>query len=183
MKKELHLHLTDMVDYDNCRYLSEAIIKANNDKAVFEDEYFFEKSKSSDIKIEKIFLHICSGGGYCDPGMQLMNVISASKIPVTAVVSSAYSMAFMITQACQHRQMYKHAKMMHHDTAGGEFGKLENMKENLKVMEIDRKIMDEIVMNRTNLTATELKKINKTKQDRYFFADEALEKGLVDEII
>lgn len=182
--RELHLFLTDTVEFFNCTDLTEAIIKANNEKAIFECEYMGTvKETMQNTPVEHIYLHIASVGGYCDAGMLLVNAIASSTIPVTAIISSAHSMASIIAVACDYRKMYKTGKIMLHDTSGMEVGKLENMKENIKTMELERNIMDNFVLERTSLTKKELDKINKAKVDKYFFAEEAMEKGLIHEII
>lgn len=183
MKKDLHLFLTEEVTFQNAEMIVEKIVKANEKEAMTFMEYESEKFKAPDVEIGKIVLHINNMGGYVDGGNQIVNAILTSKIPVECRVTNAHSMAFVIMVACDIRKMYRRGKCMYHNISSGVQGDHETIKETLKQLSLDKKIADDIVVERTKLTDKDLAKIFRTKKDRYYFADEALELGLISEII
>lgn len=180
----LYLYL----DYEVCeatvRPIVASILRANNENALFEDHIWgSEKEQPKWKKIDRIELIVNSMGGSCSAGELLVSTIVNSKIPIDSTIQNAYSMAFIVVCATRHRKLYKSGVVMHHDTASMIGGKLEDINENTKVMIKQRDMMDTFVKERTGLTQKELNQINRLKQDRYFFAEEALAKGIISEII
>lgn len=132
---------------------------------------------------EPIFLMIHSPGGHCDPGLSVVSAIQQSATPVVGVaVGMVGSMAFVIYAACHARHSYRHATFMIHDVAYGMNNSLEGHREYMGYIEQlnDRTI--DIITSRTLITRKKLESIATSKTDWYFFAEEAVEVGLVDEI-
>lgn len=181
-KKELHLFLMDEVSSASIYGLVQSIVKANNDNAIFEEEYF-DGTEAEKHVVEKIVLHLNTCGGYVYAGMQLINAIMSSKIPVECIVTNAHSMGFMIMVACDKRKMYKRGKCMYHNMSVGFEGDHETIMELTRQMELEKDILHEILKQRTKLTKKDIDKIYRNKKDRYFYSNEALEMGIIDEII
>lgn len=181
--RTLYLYLHDEVSDLSCQPIIEQITMANDTTYMTADEHIDGAVEKAKHPIEKIVLSINSGGGYVDSGMALINVIEASKIPIEADIHWGASMAFVIAQACHVRKMYKRGKIMWHNISSGVQGDHETMKETIKQMEQDKKLIDKLILEKTGLVEKDLKAIYRTKKDRYFYADECLEKGLIDEII
>lgn len=183
MEKTLHLYLNSEVSELSINPIVEAITKANDENAIFMSDILDPMETRFTDKIEKIVLHINSSGGYVDSGIELVSVIRTSKIPVECIVTNAHSMAFVIMIACDKRKMYPTSFCMWHNISSGVQGDHETMKEVTKQMEVTKEIIHELLYAKTKLDKKFLMKIYKGKKDRYFGVKEALEFGLIDEVI
>ncbi|MGL5718599.1 ATP-dependent Clp protease proteolytic subunit [Cetobacterium sp.] len=181
----MSLYLHDYVDKESVLPIIKGIRKANNPFEMTYEEVIIPDMGGQFIykQFDKIILNINSSGGSVDAGMALINEIQKSEIPVECVITNAHSMAFLIAVCCHKRQMYKYGKMMWHDSTIGLYDKVKNLNEFLDVIQKEDKMINEILVTHTKLTLKELKEIIDKKQDKYFFSEEALSKGLVDEII
>ncbi|MGL5984383.1 MAG: ATP-dependent Clp protease proteolytic subunit [Cetobacterium sp.] len=181
--RTLYLYLHDEVSDLTCQPLIEQIAMANDVNYMTADEHIDGEMKKFESCIEKIVLSINSSGGYVDSGMALVNVIESSKIPVEAHVHWGASMAFVIIQSCHVRKMYKRGRIMWHNISSGVQGDHETMKETVKQMEQDKKLIDSLILDRTKLSEKDLKSIYRAKKDKYFYAEECIKMELIDEMI
>lgn len=181
----MSLYLHDYVDKESILPIIKGIRKANNPFEMTYEEIVIPDMGGQFIykQFDKIILNINSSGGSVDAGMALINEIQKSEIPIECVITNAHSMAFLIAVCCHKRQIYKYGKMMWHDSTIGLYDKVKNINEALDVISKEDVMINEILTTHTKLKAKDLKEIIDKKQDRYFFSDEALLKGLVDEII
>lgn len=181
----MSLYLHDYVDKESILPIIKGIRKANNPFEMTYEEIVIPDMGGQFIykQFDKIILNINSSGGSVDAGMALINEIQKSEIPIECVITNAHSMAFLIAVCCHKRQIYKYGKMMWHDSTIGLYDKVKNINEALDVISKEDDMINEILATHTKLKPKDLKEIIDKKQDRYFFSDEALLKGLVDEII
>lgn len=181
----MSLYLHDYVDKESILPIIKGIRKANNPFEMTYEEIVIPDMGGQFIykQFDKIILNINSSGGSVDAGMALINEIQKSEIPIECVITNAHSMAFLIAVCCHKRQIYKYGKMMWHDSTIGLYDKVKNINEALDVISKEDVMINEILTTHTKLKAKDLKEIIDKKQDRYFFSEEALLKGLVDEII
>lgn len=129
-----------------------------------------------------IVLVINSGGGSVLDGVALMDAIKQSKTPVVGVCTGyAMSMAFSIFSVCDMRVSMPNAIFMYHD--GSECV----MNTSTKVADwtaftpkLDKRI-NKMIAEHSKLTVEYLEQI--APHDNYWFADEMVEKGVVDAII
>ena len=129
-----------------------------------------------------IVLVINSGGGSVLDGVGLMDAIRKSKTPVIGICTGyAMSMAFSIFSVCHKRISMPNAIFMYHD------GYESNVNTSTKFADwaafspkLDRRINNMIASN-SKFTVEYLEQI--APHDNYWFADEMLEKGIVDSII
>ena len=132
----------------------------------------------------EITIFVNSPGGSIDDGLALIDVMAALRCPIrTVCVGLAASMGALLFASGDKRDILPHGRVMIHDPliAGGVGGsalKLDAVARNLmKARETTAQILSE----RTGHTLEEV--YEKTANDTYFDAQEALEWGLADRII
>lgn len=131
----------------------------------------------------EITIYINSPGGEVASGLALYDVMKAVKCPIrTVCVGTAASMGALLFASGDQREMLPHAKVMIHDplihSTGGSALKLKNMSDSL--MET-RESLAQILANQTGKTLDEI--FEKTEEDSWFTAQEAVDFGLADRII
>lgn len=132
-----------------------------------------------------IKLIINSYGGDIYRGLGVVDAILNSVTPVhTVCYGSAFSMGFVIMIAGHYRMISKHSTLMYHE-GGFDLGmmKLTNHEYELKELKRIESLCDTLTLKRTSLTKKQLNSIKKEQKDWYIDAAEALEYGIVDEII
>ena len=134
---------------------------------------------------KEITICITSPGGEVVSGLALYDVIRGMKCPVrTVCIGTAASMGSILFLAGKKRQMLKHSQVMIHDPllAGlsGSKRALELEKEAMKLME-SRAVLGGILAERTGHTLEEV--YEKTKEDCYLTAEEALQFGIATEVV
>lgn len=133
-----------------------------------------------------IHFYINSPGGVVTSGMAIYDTMQYIKSPVyTYVMGQAASMGSLLAQAGEpgHRYMLPHARHMIHQPSGGAQGQATDMQ--IQV--------DEIIKMKKELTNIYVKHNSKGKtyeelerdmeRDKFMSAQEALEYGLIDEIL
>lgn len=128
-----------------------------------------------------IKLFIDSNGGYLTDSFTIIDAIEMSKTPVIGICTgSAYSGGFFIFISCHKRIAYPHSSFLFHEGAtsnGGTAGQFANYAAFYK-KQLDQ--LKDIVIENTNITEDEYKDIK--KDDIWYDAKEAIEKGIADEI-
>lgn len=147
-----------------------------------EDDKKDNEEKNFTRKPIKIFINSFGGSVYDMWG--LIDIISNSKSPIyTYCTGYCMSAAFMIFLSGHKRFAYKHSTFMYHQIYFWKSGKyqdlIEDNVENLYLQQLHEKW----VQKRTNITEKQLKKNRERKKDWYIHSDEALELGIVHEII
>lgn len=133
---------------------------------------------------KEITMYINSPGGEVSSGLALYDVMKAIKCPIrTVCVGMAASMGALLFISGNRRDMLEHARVMIHDPRvfsgiGGDALHIQSVSNDImKTREITAKIIAE----HTGKTLEEVYK--KTATDSYFYAEEAIEFGLADNII
>ena len=131
----------------------------------------------------QITLFINSPGGSVDSGMALYDVMQAVSCPVrTICVGLAASMAALLFVSGAERDMLPHSRLMIHDPliiqTGGSALKLKAISDDL--MET-RQIIAKVIAEHSGKSMEEV--LEKTANDSYFRAEEAVKFGLADHII
>ena len=133
-------------------------------------------------KRKKIFIYLASDGGDVIAGNSLISVIESSQTPVVGVVfSMAASMASSIYIACHERLAFKTSVILIHDGTQGVYSSANKAKDVMKFYEKLDNVNKNLVITRTNITEEEFE--NNKDRERYFLAEEAKEKGIIDKII
>ena len=134
--------------------------------------------------VSNIFLHINSYGGSFFSGLSTMDEVLRIKdqVPITTVVDGvAASAATFITIAGTHRLIKRHSFMLIHQISSGFWGTYEEFKDEKENMDKFMSLLKDIYKTYTKLP---MKKLNEVlKRDLFLTSAEALEYGLVDEVI
>jgi len=103
---------------------------------------------------------------------------------VITVLGECCSIAPIVLQAASERKAYKYTRFMVHESAEimEVFEKVSDLRERAKWAEQLEQWLSEIMGERTKLSIKQWRDIMH-KTDHWFFADEALKYGLIDEII
>lgn len=128
----------------------------------------------------KLFIDSC--GGELEAAYTIINAIEISKTPIWTInIGKAYSAGFFIFIAGHKRKAYKLSSFLYHEGSahmGGDAHKFRNQADFYK------KQLDQLkahTLKYTNLSEEDYEKI--LKDDYWLTAEEALEKGIVDEIV
>jgi ATP-dependent Clp protease protease subunit len=150
--------------------------------------YILEDNKKDetqkDYKREPIHIMIDSNGGDAYCGFGLTTMIKSSKTPIyTYCVGKAMSAGFLIFIGGHKRYCYKGSAFLYHQLYHWTGNKLNNLN---RTIEWDNKFQDKVdnfVMENTKITKKQIKEVNEKNHDWYIDADEALELGIIDEIL
>lgn len=131
---------------------------------------------------EPITLYINSPGGSCDDGLAIVDVMKSINAPVIGVVKGiAMSMGAIIITACDERKAYCDSKFLIHQPLGSTEGQATQMAISLRSIEHTKKRLYNIISETTGQPYDKVFK--DCERDNYLTAKEALDYGLIDEII
>jgi ATP-dependent Clp protease protease subunit len=133
------------------------------------------------LSVEPITLYIDSTGGGDKSGFAIADAIACSRAPIRAIVEcNAYSVAFDILLRCTRRIAYPHAHIMFH----GSTIKLRIDAKGLrKKLRYEMRLHEREIAFIAKRSGQSERKIEKwSRQERKFNAQEALKRGLIDEI-
>lgn len=175
------LFLSEQVDQESIKKISEEIVKINNDDEILKRQF---QVYDLNYNPKPINIYIDSYGGSVYQCFGLLGLIGQSKTPIwTHVTGAAMSAGFLILISGHKRFGYKHSTVLYHQLSSVSWGKLEEMKDDLKENKRLQKIIDEIVVSKTKLTRKKLKEINLLKKDWFISIQDSLDFGIIDEII
>lgn len=130
---------------------------------------------------QPIKLYIDSPGGSLTDAFTVSDAVRMSKTPVYGICSGiAYSGGFLILISCHKRFGYPHSSYLFHEgqtKSSGTASQFENYTAFYKRQLVQLK---HIVLDTTKITEEEYEKIK--KDDVWYDAEDALEKGIIDEI-
>ena len=134
----------------------------------------------------EISISTCGGGIY--DGLVLVSKIEELKrmgyTIITTVEGYAMSMGFMFLICGSVRKAQAHSRIMvHQPSSGSYYATMREKEESLEeLMDIWVKIKT-LILKYTKMTDAQLEDIKYRKVDKYMWAEEALELGVIDEII
>lgn len=134
------------------------------------------------ISNDPIEFYINSPGGLVDEGFALIDVMRKSKCKIITIAQgSVASMGTLIFIAGHVRKCYKHTVLMYHDLFAGIADYSQKMKSRMDFYDKEWKMIEAHVKQYTKLTDKDCEEMR--SGELWIFADEAKEKGCVDEII
>ena len=137
-----------------------------------------------DIEMPHIQVLLSTYGGSVYDGLALYDAIKASKTKVDVIIGGkAMSMGTIIMLGSETRKAYRNTTFMVHEIASVHLGKLAELEDNLSESKRLQKILWDIITSETKITQKQLDDIYEKKNDWYLSAEEALELGLITEII
>lgn len=165
--------------------LNSEIDESIYDTVAMQIKKFNEIDKDIPIDQRKpIELHINSVGGSVYDGFGLVSTILSSKTPVHGYCDAyVMSMGFAIYASCHKRFAGKFSSFMYHEISTMSYGKNTEIEEVTKENRRLQKMYDSLITERTNLKQSKLDRVKKNKKDWFFGIDEAIENGLVHEVI
>lgn len=135
---------------------------------------------------EEVTIYINSPGGEVVSGLAVYDYIQLMKAPVrTVCIGTAASMGAILFLAGKKREMLKHTRLMIHDPAYGG-GDMTGKKPHELQMYVDKlkqsqEIIAKIIAEKTGKVLDEV--CEKTREDSYFNAEEAIAYGLATGIV
>lgn len=128
-------------------------------------------------KEKPIKLILNSLGGSVWDGFAIFDLLRSFPTPIDIhVAGSCASMAVVILQAGRYRTASPTSRFLVHAGSVGAAGDVERVYESIHADKEDREMMKTIIMTRAN------KKFKYPKGDLYFWADQAVAWGIIDEI-
>jgi ATP-dependent protease ClpP protease subunit len=139
-------------------------------------------SEWEDVVPPPIHLHIHSDGGDLLSGIAGGETIRTLGLPVhTHIEGSAASAATVLSLAGTHRTITQKSFILIHQISSDFWGKYDEMEDHKENMDRFMKMMMDMYVDRTKLPKARLKEM--LKRDLWFTSAEALEYGLVDEVL
>lgn len=183
MTKE-NVHINNRTIYFADDVTSETIGKtcAEMLKIIKEDDE--NEASQKNYKRKPINLFIQSEGGSVYAMWSLIDIIENSKTPIhTYCTGYAMSAAFKIFLAGHKRYCTRHATFMYHQMSNIRMGTYQDLVEDRKQLDHLNKQSEDYVLERTKITKERVEEIRYKKIDWYIHPEEALELGIVDEVI
>ena len=178
---ERTLLFNKQVDQLTIGIITKKILDINADDAYLKKLY---KINGLKYKRPPIEIFIDSYGGYVYQILGLVSVMQNSKTPIHTICTGAAMSCGFIMLICGHKRFaHKHSTPLYHQVSGGTIGTVKEMKESVEQSSKLQDKLEQLTLENTNITKKKLKKVYKRKLDWYLESDEALELGVVDEII
>ena len=141
--------------------------------------YHFKQAIKNHPEETSYVVYFDTPGGSVLHGMHLLPFFENNN--VKCIVSSAYSMGFVLLQACSHRVIEKYGTLMTHDMkvklTPQSFLRLESY------LSFSKKIFNKLIdIQRSRIQLSEEDFLQKIQKDWWMDAEEALENNCVDEI-
>jgi ATP-dependent Clp protease protease subunit len=188
--KDRNITIFNDVEEDTMSSAVEKIVQINQ-----EDEAWIRNVKLSmdasgakfgttEIEMPHIQILLSTYGGSVYDGLSLYDAIKNSKTEVDITCfGKIMSMGIIILLSAKTRKAYRNTTFMIHELSSGVIGKLADMEESIDEAKRINKVLFDIIEKETKITKSWLEDIYNKKKDWYFTAEEALEIGLITEII
>ena len=126
------------------------------------------------------YVYIDSVGGYVDDGFRIMNILS-SLTNVTCIAVNAYSMAFIILQACPNRYILPTSVLMQHQLSAHVSGDISRMTESMRLLHAQNEYVQTLQADRLNVTKDWFD--NRTRDEWWIFGKEILTTNCADKVV
>ena len=136
------------------------------------------------VSLTPIELYLSTCGGSCYDGLSLYDVIEASQTSVEIICTGKImSMGVIVALGAKVRKAYKNTTFMIHQVNGISFGTLRDMQDTVAEAARINEMLFHIIQTKTHITEAQLHDVLESKKDWYLTAKEALELGILTEII
>lgn len=179
--EDRNIFLSDQITQDSVSSVIEKIITINES-----DEFLDKKASLFDFTYNRkpIKLYIDSYGGSVYQCLGLIAVMMRSKTPIHTICTGvAMSAGFMILISGHKRFAHKYSTPLYHQASSFLWGELKKQEDDLAETKRLQKLLEEIVLERTDIKKTKLKQVYTEKIDWYLSAEDALENNVIDEIL
>jgi ATP-dependent Clp protease protease subunit len=142
------------------------------------------KFDPTSIDMPHIQILLSTYGGCVYDGLSLYDAIKNSKTEVDITCfGKIMSMGIVLLLAAKTRKAYRNTTFMIHEGSAGAIGKVSDMEDSIDESKRLNDIYFGIIESETKIPKAKLDEIRKRRKDWYFTAEEALEYGLITEII
>jgi ATP-dependent Clp protease, protease subunit len=142
------------------------------------------KAEAESYEAKPIKVIVNTYGGSVYDGFALTAVIDTSETPVyTYLYGKAMSMGFIIFASGHKRFAHPLATLMYHQVANTLHGKTNEIEEGTTQMRKLQKTYDDYILTVSNVPKTKMDSTKRKKTEWYIPASEAIEYGLVDELL
>ena len=172
------LFLTKDIDEESSSEIIKAIVNIN---------YYDDEKEKEIIEYTRspIILNICTNGGLIDYAVSIYDLIKTSKTPIWAYASGIVASAgFLILISADKRFSYENTDILYHQASFGLSRR--TVKEASRIsehMNATEEKLEKIVLKNTKIRKQDLDFVNERNQDWHMTTQEALELGVIDEII
>lgn len=136
------------------------------------------------VTLTPIELYLSTYGGGCYDGLALYDVIEASQTPVEVICTGKImSMGIIVALGAKVRKGYRNTTFMIHQVSGNSIGTLRDMEETIAEVSRINEMIFKVIKSKTKITEERLHQVIQQKQDWFITAEEALELGILTEIV
>ena len=181
LPKRRDLFFNKQVDQNTIGELTQKIIDINQDDEHLKRLY---PIYGLSYQPEPIKIYIDSYGGYVYQCFGLLSVMERSETPIhTIVTGCAMSCGFMMLICGHKRFAHRLSTPLYHQVSSQAWGTVKELEESVEETKRLQKMLENIVKEKTHISKKRLREILDTKKDWFMSSDEALELGVVDEIL
>ena len=181
LPRKRDLFFAKQVDQSSIGELTQKIIEINNDDDHLKKVYSIY---NLEYKPDPIKIYIDSYGGGVYQCFGLLSVIERSETPIhTIVTGCAMSCGFLLLISGHKRFAHKMSTPLYHQVSTGFFGKVQDMEEKVEEAKRLQEQIEDYTKEKTKIGKKKLKKVLENTIDWYMTSEEALELGVVDEIL
>ena len=136
------------------------------------------------VTLTPIELYLSTYGGGCYDGLALYDVIEASQTPIKVICTGKImSMGIIVALGAKVRKSYRNTTFMIHQVSGVSIGTLRDMEETVAEVGRINEMLFKVIKSKTKITEERLNQVIQQNQDWFITAEEALELGILTEII
>lgn len=136
------------------------------------------------VTLTPIELYLSTYGGGCYEGLALYDIIEASQTPIEVVCTGKImSMGIIVALGAKVRKGYRNTTFMIHQVSGISLGTLRDMEETVAEVSRINDMLFKVIKSKTKITEERLNQVIQQKQDWIITAEEALELGIITEIL
>ena len=136
------------------------------------------------VLLTPIRFYLSTGGGTCDDGMALHDVIEASRTPIEVICTGKImSMGIIVALGSKVRKAYRNTTFMIHQVQGISIGSLREMEDTVAEASRINDMLFRIIKEKTSITDTQLNDVVQNHRDWFLTAEEAFGLGIVTDII
>lgn len=136
------------------------------------------------VSITPIELYLSTSGGGCYDGIAIHDVIEGSQTPVEVICTGKImSMGIIVALGAKVRKGYRNTTFMIHQVSGISFGTLREMEDTVAEAGRVNAMLFSIIRSKTKVSKERLDEVLQQKKDWFLTAEEALELGILTEII
>jgi len=162
------------IDRQNVLKLNKTIDTLNND--------LLHKSIITTNQSPEIYLYVNSFGGHIFDAFSALDTIMSSRIPVNTIIDGCAASAATLISVVGHRRFIKpHSYFLIHQISSAMWGKYNEFKDEMENLDKFMGMIKRIYKKHTKMPMNKLEEI--LKHDLWFDAEDALQLGLVDEIL